>query len=198
MKGIIRLLFIMIIGLFLEATTTVAAPPPTEVKERIDEAPIHLIGTVTADELFKDISKSEQYPQQVRKMNLKVDRLIKVPTNEKEKKNIEVFYWYIPSWQAKEYTGGERMDIAVGDVIEIWLVEGEYGWEPALGGNTVNHIKYAESRKEPIPEPFWHSIGRKSSSLLKENTEALVLVILSIILLLIGVKARNSKSKRIL
>lgn len=193
MKGMIRLLIIMMIGLFLAATTTMAAPPPTEVKERKNEAPLHLIGKVTADELFKDTSKSEQYPQQVRRMNLKVDRMIRVPSTEKEKTSIEVYYWYIPSWQAKEYTGGERMDIVVGDIIEIWLVEGEYGWEPALGGNTVNHIKYAENRKEPIPEPFLHSIERKTSTLLKENTEAVVLVILSFILFLIGVKGWKSK-----
>ncbi|MEH7886695.1 hypothetical protein V7654_20530 [Bacillus sp. JJ1609] len=193
MKGMIRLWIIMIISFYLATTTSLAAPPPTEVEEKKNEAPLHLIGTVIADELFKDISKSEQYPQQVRTMNLKVDRLIKVPNTEKEKTSIEAYYWYIPSWQAKEYTGGERMDIAVGDVIEIWLVEGEYGWEPALGGNTVNHIKYAENRKEPIPEPFLHSIERKSSSLLKENTEALVLVVLSLVLFLIVVKARKSK-----
>jgi len=193
MKGMIRFLIIMIIGMYMATTNTKASPPPTEVEKRKNEASIHLIGTVIADELFKDISKSELYPQQVRRMNLKVDQQIKVPNTEKEKTNIEVFYWYIPSWQAKEYTGGERMDIAIGDVIEIWLVEGEYGWEPALGGNTVNHIKYAENRKEPIPVPFLHSIERKSSSLIKENTETLVMVVLSLVLFLIVVKARKSK-----
>lgn len=191
MKGILRCFFIIVIGLFFAATTTMAAPPPNEVKERKNEAPLHLIGTVIADEFFKDTSKSEQYPQQVRYMTLQVDQLIKIPDTEKEKKSIEVYYWYIPSWQANEYVGGERMDIAVGDAIEIWLNEGKYGWEPALGGNTVNHIKYAENREDPIPEPFLHSIERKSSSLLKENTEALVLIVLSFILLLIVVKARN-------
>ncbi|MEH7441931.1 hypothetical protein V7201_06285 [Bacillus sp. JJ1122] len=192
MKGMIRVLIAMFIGLFFATATPMAAPPPTEVKERKDEAPLHLIGTVTADELFKDTSKSEQFPQQVRSMKLKVDRMIRVPSTEKEKTSIEVYYWYIPSWQAREYTGGERVDIAVGDIIEIWLVEGEYGWEPALGGNTVNHIKYAENREEPIPEPFLHSIERKTSSLLKENTEEIVLILLSLVLILIVIKARKS------
>lgn len=193
MKVILRFFFVFVIGLFFTTTTTMAAPPPTEVKEKKNVAPLHLIGTVTSDKLFKDLSKSEQYPQQVRRMNLKINQFIKGPDREKENTSIEVFYLYIPSWQAKEYTGGERMDISVGDVIEVWLTDGEYGWEPALGGNTVEHIKYVENRKEPIPEPFLHSIERKSSSLLKENIEAIVLVVLSLILLLIIVKAMKSE-----
>ncbi|MBA2872930.1 hypothetical protein HNQ85_003245 [Anoxybacillus calidus] len=52
------------------------------------------------------------------------------------------------------------MDIAVGDVIEFWLEKGEYGWEPALSGDTVKHIKCVKNRKEPIPEPFLHLVKR--------------------------------------
>jgi len=193
-KSTIRLLFILMMSLFwVTATTAIAAPPPNEVEERKNEAPMHLIGTVTTDEFFKDESISEENPRQIRKMILKLDRLIKTPEAEEGKTDIEVYYWYIPSWQAKEYTGGDRMDIAVGDVIEIWLTEGEHGWEPALGGNTVEHIKYVEDRNEPIPEPFLHSIERKANTLFEDNLEVLVLLVLSLILILIAIKALKSK-----
>lgn len=194
MKSLRRLFYILMMGLFwVTANTTIAAPPPNEVEERKNEAPIHLIGTVTTDDFVKDESISEENPRQVRKMVLKVDRLFKTPEAEGGKTDIEVYYWYIPSWQAKEYTGGDRMDIAIGDIIEIWLAEGEHGWEPALGGNTVEHIKYAEDRNEPIPEPFLHSIERKATSLYKEKLEVLVLLVMSFILIFIAIKAMKSK-----
>lgn len=186
-----RLMFIIcyLFGFLFNVTITLASPPPSEVEERKNEASLHLIGTVTADVLFKDITSDEQYPQQLRKMNLEVDKLIKIPETEKEKTSLEVYYSYIPSWQASEYAGGERMDIAVGDVIEIWLEQGEYGWEPALGGNTVEHLKYIKNRNEPISEPILHAFERMSSAFLKQYTEIFVLVVLSLILVLIGVKA---------
>jgi hypothetical protein len=194
MKSLRWLFFILMMSLFWGTIhTAIAAPPPNEVEERKNEAPMHMIGTVTTDDLFKDESISEENPRQIRKMILKVDRLIKTPEAEEGKTDIEVYYWYIPSWQAKEYTGGDRMDIAVGDVIEIWLAEGEHGWEPALGGNTVEHIKYVEDRDEPIPEPFMHSAKRKVTTLYEDKLEVLVLLALSLILILIAVKALKSK-----
>lgn len=192
MKKLITFCFLVAVGLVLVTATVMAAPSPAEVEKKKREAPLHLIGKVTADEIFKDISQNEQYPQQVRRMDLKVDRLIKSPDGEKVQSIIEVFYWYIPSWQAKEYTGGARMDIAVGDVIEIWLTDGEYGLQPALGGNTVKHIKYTEVRNEPIPEPFLNLLQRKVSSYLMEYIEIIVLFILSLILLLIFILANKS------
>jgi hypothetical protein len=59
-------------------------------------------------------------------MNLDVKRILKAPTTETFT-TLEVFYTYTPSWQDYLYTRGKRMDIAVGDVIEIWLKKGEYG-----------------------------------------------------------------------
>lgn len=196
MKKMLTLLCLIVaVGIILKTATSLAAPPPTEVEERKKEAPLHLIGTVTADEKFKDISQEEEYPQQIRRMSLRVDRLIRGSNEVKEKTDIEVFYWYIPSWQSNEYTGGERMDIAVGDVIEVWLTDGEYGLEPALGGNTVEHIKYAEIRKEPVPEPFMHQIQRKFSFYSMEYIEGFVLLVLSIILLIIYLLARQPAKK---
>ncbi|GMN99367.1 hypothetical protein PthstB1num2_14070 [Parageobacillus thermoglucosidasius] len=134
-----------------------AAPPPSEIEKAKQEAPLHLIGTVNSDQLYKDITEDKENPIQIRKMNLDVRQILKAPTNETFT-TFDIFYTYIPSWQA--YSGAKRMDIAVGDVIEIWLKKGMYGWEPALSGNTVKHIKYVENRKEPISEPIWHSIKR--------------------------------------
>ncbi|MBT2661733.1 hypothetical protein [Bacillus sp. ISL-45] len=196
MKKMLTLLcLISAVGIILVTFAGLAAPPPTEVEERKKEAPFQLIGTVTADEKFKDTSRDKEYPQQIRRMSLRVDRLIRGSNEVKEKTDIEVFYWYIPSWQSNEYTGGERMDIAVGDVIEVWLTDGEHGLEPALGGNTVEHIKYAEIRKEPVPEPFLHQIQRKFSFYLAEYIEVFVLLILSLILLIIYFSARKSAKK---
>ncbi|MCM3574167.1 hypothetical protein M3172_13305 [Mesobacillus subterraneus] len=196
MKKMLTLLcLIFSVGIFLLVSTGLAAPPPTEVEERKKEAPLHLIGTVTADDKFKDISQDEKYPQQIRRMSLRVDRLVKGSEDVKEKTAIEVLYWYIPSWQSNEYIGGERMDIAVGDVIEVWLTGGEYGLEPALGGNTVEHIKYAEIRKEPVPEPFLHQIRRKFSFYSVEYIEEFVLLVLSITLLIIFLLAHKPSKK---
>jgi len=188
-KVVILLCLILTVGIILVTSTGLTAPPPNEVEERKKEAPLHLIGTVTADEKFKDTSQDEENPQQIRRMSLRVDRLIKGSDEVKEKSTIEVFYWYIPSWQANQYTGGKRMDIAVGDVIEVWLTEGEYGLEPALGGNTVEHVKYAEVRKEPIPEPLSHFLIRQLSHYLTKYVEAVVLFLLFTILAFIYIRA---------
>ena len=86
------------------------------------------------------------------------------------------------------------MDITVNDVIEIWLSEGEYGWEPVLSGDSVNHVKYVEDRTEPIPEPFLHSFIRIIKSGTQYNGNGIVItgIFLSIIALFyIGLKKRN-------
>jgi hypothetical protein len=103
-----------------------AAPPPSEIEKAKQESPLHVIGTVTSDQLYKDITEEKETPVQIRKMNLDVKRILKAPTTETFT-TLEVFYTYTPSWQDYLYTRGKRMDIAVGDVIEIWLKKGEYG-----------------------------------------------------------------------
>ncbi|EZP77246.1 hypothetical protein H839_06374 [Parageobacillus genomosp. 1] len=150
-----------------------AAPPPSEIEKAKQEAPLHVIGKVTSDQLYKDITEEKEIPVQIRKMTLDVKQILKAPTNE-TLTTVDIFYTYIPSWQA--YSGAKRMDIAVGDVIEIWLEKGEYGWEPALSGNTVKHLKYVENRKEPIPEPFWHSIKRNVRTVWLIHSSVTVLV----------------------
>jgi hypothetical protein len=159
--------------LFFFGLKPFADPPPSEIEKAKQEALLHLIGTVTSDQLYKDITEEKETPVQIRKMSLDVQQILKAPTNE-SLTTVDVFYTYIPSWQA--YSGTKRMDIAVDDVIEIWLKKGEYGWEPALSGNTVKHIKYVENRKEPIPEPIWHSIKRNVHNVWLRYSSVTVLI----------------------
>lgn len=122
---------------------------------------------------------------QIRKMTLQPNRVFKTTGNESNK--VEVFYSYIPSWQSDQWTGGKRVDIAVEDVIEIWLENGDYGLEPALGGYTIEHHYYAEKRNEPLPEPFLHHITKGIKGFYNQQLELTVLiVVLSILVIIIA------------
>ena len=103
---------------------------PSERKKRNSEAPYHVIGKVTSDELFKDLTKEKGAPYQLRKMTIELEEVLKKPSSTNvDVLAIDVYYSYIPSWRALDYIGGHQpMDITVNDVIEIWLREGEYGW----------------------------------------------------------------------
>ncbi|MGA9228480.1 MAG: hypothetical protein WB217_19220, partial [Mesobacillus sp.] len=187
-RRLLIMVFIMpLVVFFVNEIICVASPPPTEVEERKNEAPLHLIGTVTADSMFKDITKEEDSPQQIRKMSLDVAKLIKAPSEEKSISEIEVYYSYIPAWRSGEYIGGQRMDITVEDVIEIWLEKGENGWEPVLGGNTVEHLKYVQNRNNPFPEPFLHAITRITSTIIEKHTSLFVITILTLLLMIIAI-----------
>ncbi|SDN96644.1 hypothetical protein [Halobacillus aidingensis] len=146
------LLFCMI--LILMPDTAYGAMDPEEVEGIKREAPLHVIGSVESDVLVKDLS-TDNSPKQLRKMRLSVQEYRKAPGTINRERSIEVFYTYIPSWVAM--AGGSKMDIYEGDEIELWLDKGEYGWEPAAAGNTVEHLSYVEDRKEPIPEPKTHA-----------------------------------------
>jgi hypothetical protein len=91
---------------------------------------------------------------------MEVSEVIKAPDDAINNNIVEVYYTYIPSWDVGEYVGGKRMDIALGDVLTIWLEKGDYGWEPVLGGDSVAHINYSDDREDHIPEPLLHSILR--------------------------------------
>jgi hypothetical protein len=182
---------IMIFSMFFSATKPFAAPPPSEIEKAKQEAPLHVIGTVTSDQLYKDIIEEKETPVQIRKMNLDVKQILKAPANN-TLTTVDIFYTYIPSWQP--YSGAKRMDIAVGDVIEIWLKKEEYGWEPALSGNTMKHIKYVENRKEPIPEPIWHFIKRIVSIAWSRYSSVIVwsgIIIFLLVVVLIHLQKRN-------
>lgn len=169
--------------------TGIAAPDPTTVKKEKDSAPLHIIGKVKEDILVEDTTKEEKYPQQIRKMTISVQEVIKAPKDVKEENSIEVYYHYIPSWQAHDYVGSSSVYVAVDDVIEIWLDHGESGWEPAFFGHTVEHIQYGENREEAIPEPFLHKLDRISTEALHKNSSYIVLAAMTAILLVIIFKA---------
>jgi hypothetical protein len=172
-------IFMILFLIIIPQTKPFAAPPPSEIEKAKQGAPLHVIGTVTSDQLYKDITVEKETPVQIRKMNLDVRQVFKTPTNE-TLTTVDVFYTYIPSWQA--YSGAKRMDIAAGDVIEIWLEKGEYGWEPALSGNTVKHIKYVKNRYEPIPEPLWHFVQRSARTAFLEHSSITVLIVILLFL----------------
>jgi hypothetical protein len=162
--------------------TGLAAMDPAEIARINADAPYHIIGEVTTDEFVEETTKEEDHPRQLRKMWIEVSDVIKAPNGLEENNIVEVFYHYIPSWDAHSYVGGARMDIAENDVIEIWLVEGDNGWRPALSGDSINHIIYNEDRNDHISEPFWHAIQRKLANLDGIQTDVFVLIGLVIVL----------------
>ncbi|MFZ3578671.1 hypothetical protein [Virgibacillus sp. DJP39] len=181
-----KLLFVIMFVLFSMYTIkplglVYAAPDPSEVEEIKQRSPLQIKGEVMKDTLLLDTSDERGYPSQIRVMALDVYKVIKKPDDLilEQDTLLNVTYSYVPSWVPM--SGGAKMDIMAGDEIEIWLESIEGGWEPALGGDTVNHISYAEPRKEPIAEPFTHLLKRN----IEENIELVILVGIMLFLLLV-------------
>jgi hypothetical protein len=185
------LLFICLtIGIGINVSS---APDPLEVDEIKTNAPVHVIGTVKEDILYKEKSKEDGIHFQIRQVVLEVSEIKK--QNDSLQKKLDIFYHYIPLWQADLWSGGERVDIAVGDKIEIWLKKGEYGFVPALGGNTIKHLTYMEERPEYIKEPIFHYFTRTLLDLWKLNQGYFILGILLLLLSYIYLKAYRTKMK---
>jgi hypothetical protein len=187
MKKTNLLLFVFILLHFCMVSLAIAAPPPTEVLEIKEKTPLQVIGEVEEDELIKDESEERGYSSQIRTMKLRIDKVIKKPIyfDLKSGESLNIVYSYVPSWVPMD--GGAKMDIVVGDQIEIWLELGDNGWEPAFGGETVNHVKYMEPRKEPIPEP----INSRVQHNFEGNMELFVFAGLVLILLVIVVVSQK-------
>ncbi|WLR47420.1 hypothetical protein LC065_18185 [Halobacillus litoralis] len=183
-RSFYSLLFLCIMILLVLPGTAYGAMDPEEVEEIKRNAPIHVIGNVESDVLVKDLS-TEDYPKQLRKMQLSVQEYRKTPDSQNQEHTLEIYYTYVPSWVAM--AGGSKMDIYEGDQIEIWLRKGEYGWESAAGGNTVEHLSYVEGRKEHIPEPKAHKVKETFN----ENIGVLVMSGLVISLLVFLVLTRR-------
>jgi hypothetical protein len=196
-RGMILALILSLV--LMNGITVNAAPDPSTVKKEKETAPLHIKGKVMNDVLFQDTTKDKEHPQQIRKMTISVQQVIKAPKEEMETDRIEVYYHYIPSWQRHEYVGGASVNVAIDDVIEIWLDKGEFGWEPALFGNTVEHLQYAENREEAIPEPFLHKLERISSDAFKQYLSMIVFAgMIGILALIIfkGVKRKESFNRK--
>lgn len=172
-------LIVIIASLLLFPLSTSASMEPSEIEEIKQQAPLHIMGAVKNDSLIDDLSDQSSYPNQVRQMTLRVSQVIKKPKDAdiSTGESFDMFYTYIPSWV--EMAGGEKVDIYEGDQIEIWLEQGEYGWQPASGGDTIHHLTYVEDRSEPIPEPWTHSIKHTFS-------EYVGIVIMSVFVLVIA------------
>jgi hypothetical protein len=174
-KSIVCMFIIMVFLITPFSMLVHGAPDPSEVEEIKENAPLHVIGEVIADEVEEDFSNQNR-PYQIRIMNLKISEVSRSPAGMEEIDQLEVYYKYVPKWSVGDFVGGKRMDIAVGDVVEIWLEEGENGWESALWGNTVHHIKYTSNRNQAIPEPFWHAFKRKANDFFEHHTSLLVII----------------------
>ncbi|TFB14248.1 hypothetical protein E3U55_13790 [Filobacillus milosensis] len=177
MKKIFTLVYMLtFIFVFSEQVHLDAAMDPKEIEERKNEAPLQIIGDVKTDVLVQERDRS--YPSQLRKMQLEIEQVIKKPNHFEKTKgdSISITYSYIPSWVQME--GGKRMDIMVGDRIEIWLEKRENGWKSAVWGDSVNHLKYVEPREEHIPEPF----SKKINHIINESLPTLVMAVLGLFL----------------
>lgn len=168
--------------LFLSfSTAAFSAMDPAEISQINEKAPYHLIGVVVEDKHIKQLSESIDSPSQLRTMTLEIMELNRWPTNE-PMRTIEIIYTYVPPWVSRE--GGKGMDIAVGDVIELWLDVGEHGLEPALGGDSIQHIFYAEKRPVHFPEPITSKALHVADSFLQDpHTFGNIVVISGLILL---------------
>jgi hypothetical protein len=156
----IRLLLSGILtSLFVFGGTVNASPPPEAVEKAKTESLLHVIGIVRQDKFVSDTSTEHFHPLQIRTMQLEIVSVSKKPPemNLAAGDRLDVTYHYYPSWL--KVVGPARMDIMVGDRIEIWLKKGEDGWNPAMGGSTVEHLERVEPRREPIPLPLFQRIG---------------------------------------
>jgi hypothetical protein len=189
-KNILRALILLLaFCLIQESHDAFSAPDPAEVEEMKLQAPLHLIGKVQQDEFFQDVPNEEYL--QTRKMTFSASEVLKAPGRLQNQTTFEIYYPYIPSWMAGEFVGPDRMDIAEGDLIEIWLEEGKDGWEPVLSGSTVNHLHYAAERVDPVKEPFIHKAERLGSDFFRNRIGLLVAIIFTALLLAIAVLARR-------
>ncbi|WP_042149442.1 hypothetical protein [Paucisalibacillus sp. EB02] len=164
------------------SSTVFAAMDPVEVEKRNEQAPYQITGEVTSDKLYKDVTENTKHPIQVRKVTIEISEVIKAPTGLEKNNTVELYYHYIPSWDASEYVGGARIDIAIGDVVTVWLSKGDYGWEPAMGGNSIKHLTYSENRVDYVPEPFLHKVAGMDRTL--GNTSPNVFVLCGLLAIL--------------
>jgi hypothetical protein len=176
--------FVMTLTVFYPSNISMAAPDPTEVDKIKDQAPLHLVGKVIQDDVHKDLTKEKGHYYQIRKMRIKIVD-IKRASITLTRPFVDVYYTYIPDWQGVKYDGYQQTTIVINDVIEVWLKQGELGWEPALGMYTLEHVKSVLNRTEPIPEPYLHFFKRKLISALSNHAPFFVLASLIVLVFVI-------------
>ncbi|WP_088008845.1 hypothetical protein [Indiicoccus explosivorum] len=148
MKSMLSGLLVLLLVLSGSSQPASAAMEPEEVERVHAEAPLHLTGEVTEDVL---LFQNEEHSQ-TREMTLEIEAVLKQPENAELPSSLPIQYTYIPSWV--QMTGGEKMDIAVGDRIEIWLEPEDGNWHPVLSGTSVKHLYYIDPRSEHMRKPF--------------------------------------------
>ncbi|MGD6844553.1 hypothetical protein ACQCVH_18830 [Bacillus infantis] len=196
MKTICRAITVLL-ALFMlqEGLEALSAPDPAEVEEMKLEAPLHIVGKVEKDEFFHDLPDEEYL--HVRKMTILPSKVIKAPGSFDYETAVEVYYHYIPSWMAEEFTGPARMDIAKGDIIEIWLEEGKDGWEPVISCSSVMYVHYMTEREEAAEEPLIHKIKRLAENILRESGILTALVFIFLLLAIIYLSRKYPARKSV-
>jgi hypothetical protein len=126
---------------------TLAAASPQAVKQAKLHAPLHVTGVVQADATYRDLSAKFGHPLEIRKMTLSVKSVSKKPNDLTlvAGDQVDVYYNWYPT--SVPMTGSARIDVVVGDELELWLKKGQDGWEPSLGGDTVQGIKLVQPRE---------------------------------------------------
>jgi hypothetical protein len=190
LTAILCLVILITIGL---AKNVYSAPDPMEVEEIKSKSLFQVVGMVKEDKLYRDLTAEKGTHYQIRKIVLEISEVKKQSGTLPQK--LEVYYVYIPSWQAYQWTGGKRADLAIGDKIEIWLENGEFGMESALGGNTINHLLYVEERTEHIKEPLSHFLKRTLIESWKQHQERIVFSGILLLLIVIFIMAKGTKIK---
>lgn len=133
--------------------TTFAAPPPSEVADAKEKALLHVTGSVTENIFIRDLSEERSYPSQTREFSLVIEAI----HNQKEGLNyvpgntVKIQYTFIP--KRVNMNGPAKVDVTVGDQIEIWLDKEDDQWISSVSGNTINHMIYVEDRPKYMKEP---------------------------------------------
>jgi hypothetical protein len=73
---------VVIFSFNLFSVESYASPDPAGVEKIKSEAPLHIIGRVTSDELHQDLTEQKGNHYQIRKMNIRVEKILTVPKAE--------------------------------------------------------------------------------------------------------------------
>ncbi|TKC15470.1 hypothetical protein [Robertmurraya kyonggiensis] len=181
-------ILLLLVCLFVLPSWVLAAPDPAVVKERKQEAHLHVSGKVIDDSLVEEFKEDQT---QSRKMIIKIEEIYQqtITPPESVQELIEVQYLYVPDWI--DYTG-KSVHVRTGDIVELWLEKDGQFLTPTIGGYGVEMLQSSGPRVEHIPEPFthkvksiWHEAWSNSFS---PFTVFIVLVLILFILLWYGSK----------
>ncbi|RLQ96510.1 hypothetical protein [Falsibacillus albus] len=159
MKKFLSTIALMVFCFIFSIHSIHAAPDPSGLEKSKSKAEIHIIGTIQSDRLIEDHSSRQL---QDREMNIRIDRIKKLPTNLYWKINdvVPIPYSYIASWG--DYSGGRSLQVRKGDLIEVWGNLNNGRVDLVAEGYGAEIIQPAGDRIEHIKEPLSHRLHRWS------------------------------------